>query len=115
VFGAFADERLVGLAVLVRTSNEKLAHNAEVCGMYVTPTFRGRGVGRALLDTVIAHARTFGHLRKLTLSVTASNAAAIALYQSRGFVSYGLERDALCVDGVFHHTELYALPLNRNG
>ncbi len=114
VFGMFADERLVGIAALVRTTSEKLAHNADVCGMYVTPAFRRRGVGRALLDTLIAHARTFAHLRNLKLSVNASNTAAIALYQSRGFILYGLEREAICVDGVFYHEEFYALPLNRN-
>lgn len=114
VFGAFADERLVGIAALARTTSEKLAHNAEVCGMYVTPVFRGRGVGRALLDAVIAHARTFAHLRNFKLGVTASNAAAIALYRSRGFVLYGVEREAMCVDGFFYDEEFYALPLSRN-
>ncbi len=114
MFGAFADERLVGIAALVRTTNEKHAHNAELCAMYVTPAFRRRGVGRALLDAIIAHARTFARLRNLKLSVNASNTAAMALYQSRGFIPYGLEHEALCVDGVFYHDEFYALPLNRN-
>jgi ribosomal protein S18 acetylase RimI-like enzyme len=81
--------------------------------MSVTPTFRGCGVGRALLDAIIAHARTLTHLRKLKLGVNASNAAAIALYQSRGFIPYGLEHEAMCVDGVFYDEEFYALPLKR--
>lgn len=82
--------------------------------MYVTPVFRGRGVGRALLDAVIAHARAFAHLRNLKLSVTAPNTAAIALYRSRGFIPYDAEREAICVDGVFYDEEFYALPLSRN-
>src|SRR5437762_538462 len=69
VFGAFAEGRLVGIATLARTHAEKLAHNATVCGMYVTPEFRKRGIGLALLDAIILHARTFPHLRNLKLGV----------------------------------------------
>jgi ribosomal protein S18 acetylase RimI-like enzyme len=114
VYGAFSNERLVGITALVRTTSEKLAHNAHVVGMYISPAFRRLGYARALLDTVIAHARTFPHLRNLKLSVTASNTGAIALYQSLGFISYGLEREALCVDGIFYDEEFYALHLNNN-
>ena len=112
VFGAFADERLVGIGALARTTTEKVAHNATVGGMYVSAPFRGRRIGQALLDAVIAHARTFAHLRNLRLSVNATNATAIRLYQSRGFTRYGLEPETLCVDGVFYDDELYALPLH---
>jgi RimJ/RimL family protein N-acetyltransferase len=114
VFGAFADGQLVGIAALSRTNAEKRAHNATVCGMYVTPAFRRRGVGQALLDAIIIHARTFPHLRNLKLSVNASNTAAIALYQSRGFIHFGREREALSVDGTYYDEEFYALPLYHN-
>lgn len=114
VFGAFAGDRLVGIAGLARSMAEKLAHNATVCGMYVTPAFRRRGIGQALLDSIILHARTFPNLRNLNLGVNSSNGAAITLYQSRGFIRFGVEREAICVDGVFYDEEYYALPLNRN-
>lgn len=114
VFGAYSDERLVGIGALARTTTEKAAHNATVCGMYVSPSFRRRRVGQALLDAIITHAQTFTHLRNLKLGVNASNVAAIRLYQSRGFTSYGLEPEALCVGGVFYDEGFYVLPLNRN-
>ena len=113
MFGAFAEEQLVGVAGLARTAADKLAHNATVVGMYVALSFRRRRVGEALLDAVIAHARAFPHLRNLKLSANATNAAAVRLYQSRGFAKYGLEREALCVDGIFYDEELYALRLTR--
>jgi len=113
VFGAFVDDRLVGIAALACTTAEKVAHNGTVWGMYVTPAFRQRGVSQSLLDAIISHARTFPHIRNLKLGVNASNAAAISLYQSRGFIRYGLERDALWVDGIFYDSELYALPLKH--
>lgn len=114
VLGAFCEGKLVGMVALIRTATEKLAHNAMVGGMYVTPAHRRRGIGEALLDGVIAQARTFPQLRNLKLSVNATNCAAIALYRSRGFVPFGLEREALCVNGVYYDEEHYALPMERD-
>lgn len=45
---------------------------------------RGQGVGTVLLDTLLQWARSVG-VRDIFLDVRASNATAIALYQSRGF------------------------------
>jgi len=51
----------------------------------VETTWRGRGVGRALLRALVATARAEGH-RALSLSVDARNAPALALYRALGFV-----------------------------
>jgi ribosomal protein S18 acetylase RimI-like enzyme len=51
----------------------------------VVADWRGRGVGRALLDALVATARESGH-DALSLSVDRRNAAALALYRSIGFV-----------------------------
>jgi ribosomal protein S18 acetylase RimI-like enzyme len=56
--------------------------------MAVAREWRGRGVGSALLATTIEWARERG-LHKLSLSVFAHNAAAIALYRKFGFVEEG--------------------------
>lgn len=52
--------------------------------MWLEPAARGAGLGRALLDAACASLRARGCSR-LVLSVTETNAAAIALYQSAGF------------------------------
>ncbi len=54
----------------------------------VCPESRGRGVGRALLRALKERHR--GQLTFLTLEVRASNAPAIALYQSEGFRQAGI-------------------------
>ncbi len=79
--------------------------------MFVAPTARRRGHGRALLDAVLAHARLMPGLRQLKLSVNAANGPACALYESLGFVRTGIEPDALFVDGCFYDDALYNLRL----
>ncbi|NML51719.1 GNAT family N-acetyltransferase [Streptomyces sp. R302] len=58
----------------------------------VLPGHRGRGVGGALLDAVVALAARSG-VDRLSLSVEDGNHAA-ALYASRGFVTVGREGNA---------------------
>jgi GNAT superfamily N-acetyltransferase len=63
----------------------------ELVAMFVSPEARGGGLGAALVDAVLTWARD----RKaagLTLWVTATNEAAIALYAGRGFRPTGERR-----------------------
>jgi len=50
----------------------------------VVPSARGRGVGSALLDALLATARAQGHAA-VSLSVDKLNRGAIELYERRGF------------------------------
>jgi GNAT superfamily N-acetyltransferase len=52
--------------------------------LYVAPPFRRRGVARALLRHVIAHARAAGALR-VSLQTEAGNGPALTLYADAGF------------------------------
>ena len=63
-------------------------HGFGEIGMAVARTWRGRGVGAALMAAAIEWARAEG-LHKLSLSVFAHNAAAIALYRKCAFVEEG--------------------------
>lgn len=56
----------------------------EIANLAVVPTARRRGVARALLEGIIAEARE-SRIAQLFLEVRESNAAARALYASRGF------------------------------
>ena len=90
-FGAFVDDQMVGIASFGRHPRLKTRHKAYIGGMYVAPEARGKGLGRALLDTIITHARTLLELEELVLAVTVGNQGARALYVSTGFESYSIE------------------------
>ena len=112
VFGAFGNGGvLVGVAGLRRDSHRKARHRARVWGMYVAPEARGRRLGRALLESLIAHARTLAGVERLTLSVVPDNLAARSLYLRLGFVTYGLEPQAYCLDDTYWDSEHMALVL----
>lgn len=99
VLGAFVGDALVGSIGLERESRVKVRHLMDVFGMMVADAHRGRGIGGALLDAGIAEARRTPGVERLVLSVTASNAGAIRLYERAGFVAYGEFADAIRVDG----------------
>jgi ribosomal protein S18 acetylase RimI-like enzyme len=67
--------------------------------MLVAPAHRRRGAGRALLQGAAAWARK-GGAPALILSVFPHNEAAIALYESAGFIEFERrERDVLRLNG----------------
>ena len=110
-FGAFAGEKLVGTATYIQNNREKIRHKGTMVAVYVSPDWRAARLGRKLIERIIAHAQALGVMLQCT--VTAENVAARRLYHSLGFQPYGVERDALCVDGRFLDEELLVLDMRR--
>lgn len=113
VFGACLDGQLAGILAFIRAPREKLRHSAELAGMYVASEARRCGLGGALIDAAITHARSLDGIRQLRLTVNAANADARSLYQRKGFRCFGVEPDAICVDGRYYDEELYQLSLSN--
>ncbi|HYL74219.1 MAG TPA: GNAT family N-acetyltransferase [Bryobacteraceae bacterium] len=113
VLGAFVDGNLVGTAGFARIQRVKRRHKGIVWGMYVDAGHRGLGVGRALLEALLARVRELPDLQQIQLSVTASQSAARKLYESLGFVSYGREPAALYTGGEFIDEAHMALELKK--
>lgn len=81
---AWADDALVGFGAVKQLDES----HGEVKSMRAAPNARGTGVGRALLEHIIAEARTRRYTRlSLETGTAALHAPAIGLYRSAGFVS----------------------------
>lgn len=80
-FRVAAEDGAVAGYVILRT----VLDESELANIAVRPSGRGRGLGAGLLDAVLATAERSGVVAT-HLEVRESNAAARALYRSRGFV-----------------------------
>ena len=104
---ALVGKDVVGWCDIRRDLFPARAHRGTL-GMGLLSEWRGRGLGRRLLDATLAQARRFGFIR-VELDVYADNARAIALYERAGFKREGLMRDASLIDGVFRDAIMMAI------
>ncbi|MFC7610415.1 GNAT family N-acetyltransferase [Teichococcus aestuarii] len=56
--------------------------------VYVDPAAQGKGIGRALLEALVAHAQGAG-LHVMVGAIEAGNAASVALHRKAGFEEAG--------------------------
>lgn len=101
VFGKFERGKLAGVAGLAFGLRPKELHKARLYGLYVSSTFRGKGLGRGLVGAVLEQARARLGIKVVQLTVTQSNRAAQAMYERAGFLQFGLEPFAFAAGGKF--------------
>ena len=76
--------RRAGVGLGLASAQRDQAGVGHIGAMWIDPVLRGQGVGARLFDTAVAYLQKLG-CDVIELSVTQTNVAAIALYQSRGF------------------------------
>jgi GNAT superfamily N-acetyltransferase len=107
ILGAWEGPHLLAVAGLMREPNPKRAHLATIWGVYATPPARGAKLGRAVVVAAIALARTWRGVDAVQLAVSERALAARSLYDSLGFIAWGIEPDALRVgDEQFSETHM---------
>ena len=74
-----------GLELVGMTVGALVEETPWIFGMWVEPTWRGRGIGGALLDSAIAWLQQLRPSQPIFLDVNPRQAAALRLYGSRGF------------------------------
>lgn len=101
-FGVENDQGvLIAIATLRIPDRVKLKHNGWINAMYVAAEARGSGAGDLILDAIEAEARARG-VTILKLNARESNVRATSFYRRHGFETFGVEPDALIIDGVPH-------------
>lgn len=100
IAGAFVGGALVACAVVFRDRHEKMRHRAWIVSVYASPGVRGRGLGRAVMGLAIEKARGWG-CRSCSLSVSTRAPEALALYESLGFVRWGVEPGVVALGGEY--------------
>ncbi|CAN5285814.1 GNAT family N-acetyltransferase [soil metagenome] len=86
---------LVGAISCEREPRAKVRHIVHIIGMMVVDHLHGQGVGRQLLEGALRLLQGEPSIELATLSVTASNTAAVRLYERCGFSRYGCLQGAM--------------------
>ena len=100
--GCFMEEQLVSTAAVGYTSQfPSSRHKMVMWGVFTSPRYRRRGISRRVVESAVQHA--FGNgVHRINLQVYVPNEPALGLYKSIGFVEYGVEPEALYLDGKFY-------------
>jgi L-amino acid N-acyltransferase YncA len=104
-FVAVDDGRVVGWVALSPTSSRACYAGVAEHSVYVSESARGKGVGKALMDAVLASADA-GGIWTIQTSVFPENAASVALHESRGFRVVGRRERIAQLDGDWRDTLL---------
>jgi ribosomal protein S18 acetylase RimI-like enzyme len=103
------EDQLIGIVTLVTERRNKLKHRANIAAMYVDPEYRRSGTGKKLLEEAIKKAKELEGIEQIYLSVTSTNEAAIKLYLSLGFTTYGKDIKALKINNRYYDEDLMAI------
>ncbi len=104
-FVAVDGERVVGWVAISPTSSRECYSGVVEHSVYVADEFRGRGVGRALIDALLRSADE-GGIWTIQTSIFPENGASIAVHERLGFRVVGRRERIAELDGVWRDTFL---------
>lgn len=109
-FVAEDEAGVAGWVAVVPYSRRAVYRGVGEESVYVAERARGRGVGRTLLEAVIASARTRG-LWTLQAGIFPENGASLALHRALGFREVGVRERIGELDGIWRDVVLLELRL----
>jgi RimJ/RimL family protein N-acetyltransferase len=98
---AVVDDEIVGALTFDGGRRPRMRHAGEF-GISVVQAYAGVGLGRALLEYLLAWAERGGIVRKINLKVRVDNLPAIRLYERMGWVREGLTSRDTLLEGQFN-------------
>ncbi|PHM10824.1 GNAT family N-acetyltransferase [Nostoc sp. 'Peltigera malacea cyanobiont' DB3992] len=109
ILGCFEDKYLIAIVAFNQESRIKLRHKAYISSMYVKQQYRGKGVGKLLLNELIERAKAINEVQILLLEIVKNNVLAKPLYLSLGFQIYGTEKRAYKYNNQYFDLEFMCL------
>jgi ribosomal protein S18 acetylase RimI-like enzyme len=91
MFGAFDDDRLIGITGFNRMARRRAMHRGEIVQVYVDSNYRGQNIGEKLIRRALEYAFGLDGIEQVQLSVIAGNDKAIKLYEKFGFKTFGVQ------------------------
>jgi ribosomal protein S18 acetylase RimI-like enzyme len=109
-FVAVSADTVVGWCDVVPNRSRLVYAHCGTLGVGLLPEYRGKGIGRKLMQRTIDAAFEFG-MTRIELTVRETNTNAIALYKSLGFEVEGFHRNAVRIQELYQN--LYSMALVR--
>ena len=100
------EEKVVGWAALSPVSKRDVYRGVAEVTVYVTENARGKGIGRALLEALIAESEKNG-IWTLQASIFPENTASVKLHLQCGFREVGRRERIAMLKGVWRDTILF--------
>ena len=100
------EEKVIGWAALSPVSKRDVYRGVAEVTVYVTESARGKGIGRALLEALIAESEKNG-IWTLQASIFPENIASIELHLRCGFREVGRRERIAMLNGVWRDTILF--------
>ena len=106
-FVALDEAEVAGWCDIIAKPRATLAHSGTL-GIGLRTAYRGRGIGKELMEATLAGARNRGYTR-VELTVRVDNLRATRLYENVGFKVEGTLRNHIRIDGKYHDSHLMAI------
>lgn len=81
------NKKIIGVSHINR--GVRISSHIGTFGISIAKDFRGKGIGKKLIKTIIAESKKLAGIKIIELECFASNDAACKLYKSCGFKEYG--------------------------
>ena len=99
---ALSNDKPVGMIVYIINNKIKTKHIANIFGIYVKKEYRGKGIGKKLIESVIKNIQKNVNVSKIELAVNPEQKAAVKLYEKYGFELVGRLKKELKIDDKFY-------------
>jgi ribosomal protein S18 acetylase RimI-like enzyme len=98
--------------VIYKAESVNFRSGAKINAVSVLPEQRGKGVGKALLESVVAELQKNSTIKNIHLEVVKDNSIAIGLYKELGFEKVGELKSLFTKHDTLLDIEIYSLLVN---